>query len=85
MRFQEFKKIIKSGLDSRCLDSKPMPSSLLKIGNLRKLETSLSNGISQSHKDKYYMFSIICGSQGETKQSKKKNQVHESKRGILRL
>jgi hypothetical protein len=46
-----------------------------------ELEIMLSE-INQSHKDKYSMFSLICGSQGKT--NKTTNQGHENRKETTR-
>jgi hypothetical protein len=46
-----------------------------------ELEIIMLHEISQLHKDKHCMFSLICGSKGETKQN---TQHHESKRGTMK-
>jgi hypothetical protein len=38
-----------------------------------ELEIIMLSGTSQSHKGKYLIFSLICGSQGKSKQSIKQN------------
>jgi hypothetical protein len=50
-----------------------------------ELEIMLSE-ISPSHKDKSCMFSLMCRSQGKTKQNKteQKTQGYEGKRGTIR-
>jgi hypothetical protein len=39
-------------------------------GKRMELEIIMSGEINQAHKDKYYMFSLICGSWKKTKQNK---------------
>jgi hypothetical protein len=51
----------------------------LFAGRWKELETIMSSEINQSHKNKHFQFSLICGSWG--KQNKMKNQGHERKRG----
>jgi hypothetical protein len=45
-----------------------------------ELEIIMLNEINQAHKDKYYMFSLICGSWG---QDWNLNQNHESNKELL--
>jgi hypothetical protein len=56
---------------------------MLFSGKWIELDIILLSEINQFHKDKYHMFSLICGSYGETKQTKQK-QCHESKRETAR-
>jgi hypothetical protein len=46
------------------------------VGKWMELEIIVLSEISQFHKDKYCMFSLICGNYGE---SKTKNQGQENK------
>jgi hypothetical protein len=45
---------------------------MLLAGKWIELENIMLSEISQSHKDKCHMFSLICGSEGKARQNKTK-------------